>query len=136
LNDIWLILLVAAGAAAGIYAALLAALVLTGRRAGARAFARFVPDCAVLAKRLLGDPRMPRRHKLLLGATLVYLASPIDLVPDFVPVVGQLDDALLVWIVLRRALGSCSPSVLAEHWPGPPTSLDVVLRLTRSRPAT
>jgi hypothetical protein len=67
-----------------------------GRREGARALAGFIPDCAVLVSRLLRDPRAPRRRKLLLVALLGYLSSPLDLVPDFIPVVGQLDD-VIIW---------------------------------------
>jgi uncharacterized membrane protein YkvA (DUF1232 family) len=68
----------------------------------AKAIARLVPDCAVLLSRLLRDNRVPRRQKLLIGAVVPYLALPFDLIPDFIPVVGQLDDAFLVAFVLRR----------------------------------
>jgi hypothetical protein len=60
---------------------------------GARAAAAFVPDCVVLFKRLLSDPRVPRRKKLVLAALIPYLLMPFDLVPDFIPVAGYLDDA-------------------------------------------
>jgi uncharacterized membrane protein YkvA (DUF1232 family) len=78
------------------------AIVLAGRREDARALAGFVPDCVVLFTRLLRDKRLPRRHKLLVAALIPYLALPFDLIPDFVPVAGQLDDAVLVAFVLRR----------------------------------
>ena len=81
--------------------------------------ARAVPHCAVLFKRLLGDPRVPRRWKIVSGFALVYLAVPVDLVPDFIPVAGQLDDAILVALVLRGLLWSAGPPLLREHWPGP-----------------
>src|SRR5437867_3380211 len=113
-----------------VYALLVLVLILTGRREGARALAGFVPDCVILFKRLLGDPRIPRRHKIMIGALLVYLASPIDLVPDFIPVAGQLDDALLVGLVVRRTLKACPTSTLEQHWPGPRASLEVVLRIS------
>ena len=61
-----------------------------------KALARFVPDCLVLFRRLLGDARVSRPRKLLLIATVGYLAFPLDLIPDFIPVLGQLDDILLV----------------------------------------
>jgi len=54
---------------------------------------------------------------------------PFDLVPDFIPVAGQLDDALIVVLVLRRILRAGGPDLLREHWPGPATSLDAILRL-------
>jgi uncharacterized membrane protein YkvA (DUF1232 family) len=94
-----------------------------------RAVAGFIPDCIVLMRRLLGDPRVPRRHKLMLGLLVPYLASPIDLIPDFIPVIGLLDDALLVALVLRRVLRAGGAELLHEHWPGPEESLRVVLRV-------
>ena len=104
------------------------ALALAGRGADARALARFVPDCVVLFRRLLGDERIPRRRKLALAALLGYLASPIDLVPDFIPVVGVLDDALAVALVLRFVLRAADDDLLAEHWPGPPQALALLRR--------
>jgi uncharacterized membrane protein YkvA (DUF1232 family) len=100
-----------------------------GRRADARALAGFIPDCAVLVARLLRDPRVRRGDKLLLVALGGYLALPFDLVPDFVPVAGQLDDALVAALVLRRLVRSAGPGVVREHWPGPPRSLDLLLRV-------
>jgi uncharacterized membrane protein YkvA (DUF1232 family) len=125
-------LLIAAAAVLAVYAAFVAALVVTGRRADARALARFIPDCLVLVRRLLADPAVPRSSKLLLGGLVAYLASPIDLVPDFVPVAGQLDDALVVALVLRAVLRRSGAQKLREHWPGPERSLAVLLRLTGS----
>src|SRR4051794_38142359 len=112
-----------------LYAAFLLVLVLLGRREEARAWARLVPDCAVLARRLLGDPRVPRSRKWLLGALLAYLAMPFDLVPDFVPVAGVLDDAVLVALVLRAVVRAAGSGVVEEHWPGPAVSLALVQRL-------
>jgi uncharacterized membrane protein YkvA (DUF1232 family) len=92
-----------------------------------------VSDCAVLFGRLMRDPRLPRRHKLLLAALAGYLSFPLDLVPDFIPVVGQLDDAILVALVLRRIVGGAGAELVREHWPGPDASLAVVLRLAGAR---
>ena len=94
-----------------------------------RALALFIPDCVVLVKRLLADPRVPRRRKLLLGALAGYLALPFDLIPDFIPVIGLLDDAIVVAWVLRRVLRAGDRELLAEHWPGPENSLAVVSRI-------
>jgi uncharacterized membrane protein YkvA (DUF1232 family) len=105
------------------------------RRERARALARFVPDCAVLFARLARDPRLPRRHKLALAALGGYLMFPIDLVPDFLPVVGQLDDALLVAVTLRAVVRRAGPDLLRELWPGPATSLALVLRLSGAIPS-
>ena len=105
--------------AAGAYAAFVLALVVAGRREDAKALARFAPDCAVLAGRLLRDPRVARRHKLMLVLLVGYLASPIDLVPDVIPVAGQLDDAILVWLALRAVRSAEGGAQLVrEHWPG------------------
>jgi uncharacterized membrane protein YkvA (DUF1232 family) len=123
----WLVLSLVVVAA--VYLAAVIALVLLGRRDDARALARFIPDCVVLVKRLLGDDRVPRRSKLLLAALGAYLALPFDLVPDFIPVAGQLDDAIVAAWVLRRVLRSGDRELLAEHWPGPERSLAVISRI-------
>jgi uncharacterized membrane protein YkvA (DUF1232 family) len=122
----WLLLVVVALAA--VYAAAVSALAVAGRDADARALARFVPDCVVLFKRLLADPRVDWWRKALLAVVLVYLVSPIDLIPDFIPVAGQLDDAIVVVIGLRVLLRGSGPRLLVEHWPGPRRSLQVILR--------
>jgi len=103
-------------------------LLVAGRREDARALATVIPDCIVLVSRLMGDSRVPRRHKLLLAGLLGYLALPFDLVPDFIPVAGQLDDALLVALVLRGFVRSGGDELIREHWPGPERSLQLVLR--------
>ena len=125
----WHWLLLGLGVTLIVYAALLVALLLAGRRVDARALATIIPDCLMLLRALLRDPRVPRRRKLLLAALLAYLAMPIDLVPDFIPVAGQLDDAIVVALVLRAVLRSAGPELLCEHWRGPQRSLDVLLRL-------
>jgi uncharacterized membrane protein YkvA (DUF1232 family) len=123
---------VAVAAMVALYALFVLALLLAGRRTDARAVAGFIPDCIVLVRRLLGDPAVPRRHKLLLAGLIGYLAFPIDLVPDFIPIAGQADDALLVALVLRAVLRGSGPERLREHWPGPASSLTVLLRLAGS----
>ena len=117
-----------------IYAGLVLALIVAGRRVSARDVARFIPDCIGLVRRLLGDPRVPRRHKLLLGAVVGYLALPFDLVPDFLPVVGQVDDVLVVWLALRVVLGGSGSGLLRQHWRGPESSLAIVLRFAGAQP--
>lgn len=129
----WVLLLIGLGVAGLAWGACVATLVLLGRRTEARALARFVPDCLVLFRRLLGDPRVPRARKLLLAGTLAYLALPFDLVPDFLPVVGQLDDVLVVALTLRLVVRSAGEPLAREHWPGPPESLAVLLRLSFGR---
>ncbi|HSC51140.1 MAG TPA: DUF1232 domain-containing protein [Gaiellaceae bacterium] len=117
---------------AALWAAGVVGLVVAGRRDDARALATAVPDCAVLLARLLRDDRVPRRRKLLLAGLLGYLALPFDLVPDFVPVAGQLDDVLVAALVLRRFLRSGGEELVREHWPGSERSLQLVLRAAGS----
>jgi uncharacterized membrane protein YkvA (DUF1232 family) len=105
------------------------ALILLGRDERARAVAGFIPDCIVLVGRLLRDPRVPRHQKLVLVVLAAYLALPIDLIPDVIPVLGELDEAILVALVLRWITRSAGLSLLREHWPGPASSLRVVSRL-------
>ena len=123
-----LAVLIAAGLVAA-YLLFVLALVLAGRHTEARAVAGFIPDCIVLFRRLLADSRVPRRRKLLLVGVTVYLAIPFDLVPDFIPIAGQLDDAIIVALVLRAVLRGGGEELLTERWPGPEPSLRLVLRL-------
>ena len=115
-----------------VYAAFVVTLIVAGRRPSALDVVRFIPDCVVLVGRLLRDPRVPRRHKLLLGALVGYLACPFDLVPDFIPVAGYLDDALLVALTLRAVMRGTGGGLLREHWPGPESSLSLLRLAVRS----
>jgi uncharacterized membrane protein YkvA (DUF1232 family) len=128
----WDWLLIGVAALLFLYAALVLSLALLGRRESARAVAGFIPDCVVLCSRLLRDPRVPRRKKVLLLALVAYLAMPFDVVPDFIPIAGQLDDAVIVALVLRSLLRGGGASLVREHWPGPENSLALVLRLADS----
>lgn len=125
----WYWLLVSVGVALAAYAAFVLTLIIVGRKGAARAVARFVPDCIVLFRRLLADPRVPRRKKLILAALIPYLVLPFDLVPDFIPIAGYLDDAVLVALVLRHVLRGSDQGLIEAHWPGPQESLRVILRL-------
>jgi uncharacterized membrane protein YkvA (DUF1232 family) len=91
--------------------------------------ARFLPDCAVLFKRLLGHPAVSRPRKLVLVGILSYLAMPFDLIPDFIPVIGLLDDAVVVALGLRVVLRGAGSDTVRELWPGPPESCEALLRL-------
>jgi len=125
----WQWLLLALCALVLLWIALVVSLLLVGRRAEARALATFVPDCIVLVSRLMRDDRVPRRYKLVLAGLVGYLALPFDLVPDFIPIAGQLDDALVIAFVLRRFLRSGGDELVRELWPGPDGSLRLVLRV-------
>jgi uncharacterized membrane protein YkvA (DUF1232 family) len=126
---VWQGILIGLGAALLAYALFLVWLIVAGRKEEARALVGLVPDFVVLFRRLLSDRRVPRRRKVVLAALIPYLAMPFDLVPDFIPVAGYLDDAVIVAFVLRHVLRGSGPELIEEHWPGPPTSLALVLRL-------
>ena len=115
----WGWLLVSLAVLALVWAVAVALLVVLGRRTDARALAGFIPDCLVLMRRLLADPRVPRRRKLLLVGLVGYLALPFDLVPDFIPIAGQLDDLIAVGLVLRALVRPDRGELVREHWPGP-----------------
>ena len=91
----------------------------------------FVPDCALLFRRLLGDTRVPRRAKAVLALLLASLVSPIDIVPDFIPLVGQLDDAVVAAIAVAYVVRVSGEDVIAELWPGSERGLAVVMALAR-----
>jgi len=123
----WLLLLGLASVL--VYALFVAGLAIAGRRSDARALAGFIPDCIVLFQRLLGDDRMPRRYRAIVVALLGYLALPFDVVPDFIPVAGQLDDAVVVALTLSAILRGAGLEMIEEHWPGPRSSLSLILKL-------
>jgi uncharacterized membrane protein YkvA (DUF1232 family) len=125
----WSWLLLSLGAVAGVWACFVLWLVAVGRRDEARALATFIPDCIVLVTRLARDPRVPRRRKLLLLGLAGYLALPFDLVPDFIPVAGQLDDAIIVALVLRHFVRGGGEPLIRQLWPGPEASLNLLLRI-------
>jgi uncharacterized membrane protein YkvA (DUF1232 family) len=114
------------------YAAFVGWLVARGHRADARALATFIPDCIVLVSRLAREPAVPRRRKLLLLGLVAYLSLPFDLVPDFIPVAGQLDDVIIVALVLRHFVAAGGEPLIRELWPGPERSLSLVLSLTHN----
>ena len=131
----WGWLLVSVGVLVVLWSAFVGALYISGRHSEARALAGFIPDCLLLVRGLLGDSRVRHRHKALLVALLAYLAMPFDLVPDFIPVAGQLDDVLIVAWVLRRLARGAGPEIIREHWRGPDQSLRLILRLAGVREA-
>lgn len=126
---VWQWTLIGLAATTAVYAAFVGALLVAGRRSDAAALARLIPDCVVLFRRLLADPRLSRWRKLPVILLIGYLAMPIDVVPDFIPVVGLLDDAILVALVLRTVLHGAGRNLVEEHWPGPQQSLRLILRL-------
>jgi len=96
---------------------------------GAREALRLLPDVVRLVRRLAADRSLPRGVRVRLWALLVYLLSPLDLVPDFLPVIGYADDVVVVAWALRSVVRRAGPEALARHWPGQPAGLAVVSRL-------
>ncbi len=95
--------------------------------------ASFLPDCVTTVRRLRKDPRVPRRAKLAVGFAGLWVLSPIDLIPEFLPVIGPLDDVVVVALALRYAARQVPPEVLFEAWPG---KRSVMERLLGDRKAT
>jgi uncharacterized membrane protein YkvA (DUF1232 family) len=126
-------LLIALAITAAVYAAAVAGLFLLGRRTAAKEIALLLPNLLILFKGLSRDPRVPRRSKALLVVGAVWFASPIDLIPEFIPVLGPLDDAVVAALILRHILRKAGPDVVTEHWRGDPTTLNRLLRLTARR---
>ena len=132
----WLrLLLVSVALVAGAWALL----VLLARRLPPgllRDLASFVPDCVTTVRRLRRDPRVPTRAKLVIALAGLWLLSPIDLLPEFLPVIGPLDDALVVALALRYAARQVPREVLLAAWPGEPRLLERLLTGGARRPAS
>lgn len=134
----WLVVVL--GVVAGVivlWVGLIAVLWWQQRRAGAsvdwRGVLRLAPDVARLIRRLVVDPTVPRGTRWWLAGLLVYLLSPIDLVPDFLPVIGYADDAIVVAIALRFALRHAGMPAIERHWPGTTEGLRSVLTLVGAK---
>jgi len=90
---------------------------------------RLLPDLLRLGRRLAADRRLPRTVRLRLWLLLAYLAIPFDLVPDFIPVLGYADDAIIVSLVLRSVLRRTGPDAVRRHWPGTDAGLAALSQL-------
>jgi uncharacterized membrane protein YkvA (DUF1232 family) len=124
------------GALAGLlvlWLALVAALLVAARHTAdaptLRGTLRLLPDVVRLVRRLAADPDVPRGVRWRLGLLLAYLVLPVDLVPDFLPVIGYADDAVLVALVLRSVVRTAGAEALERHWPGTREGLAVIRRL-------
>ena len=96
---------------------------------------RLLPDVVFLARILGAAPDVPRGHRLGLLVLRGWLVSPIDLIPDFLPTIGQLDDLVIAVAVLRRVVERLDPARLDELWPGTPEGLTLLRRLLAGEPA-
>lgn len=130
-----LVLGVVAGLAVGLVllwsAVLVAALALGADRATLRAAARLVPDTLVLVRRLSADRSLGRGVRWRLLALLAYLAFPLDLVPDVLPVIGYADDAVVIALVLRSVVRRVGAEAVRSRWPGSTDGLRLLARLCR-----
>lgn len=120
-----------------VYAALLVVLWRVAGRTGEpvqlRESLRLLPDVLRLLKRLAADRQLPAGVRVRLVLLLAYLACPIDLIPDFVPVLGYADDAVIVAIAVRSVTRRAGPAALEKHWPGTPEGLAVLRRFAGYR---
>ncbi|MDQ1512108.1 MAG: hypothetical protein QOG50_3952 [Actinomycetota bacterium] len=127
-------LLISLAAIAVFYIVVLLVLVLLGRRTAAKEVALLLPNVLILFKGLVRDPRVPPGSKILLVLGAAWVASPIDLIPEFIPVLGPLDDAVVAALVLRHVVRTAGEDVVGEHWRGEPETLNRLLRLWARRP--
>lgn len=129
----WGDLLVSLGLALAVaWVALLIALTVgRPRGAGLAESLRLLPDLLRLIRSLAADRTMPRAVRIRLGLLLAYLASPIDIIPDFIPVVGYADDAIIIAVVLRSVARRAGIRAVRSHWPGTPAGFAALARLTR-----
>jgi uncharacterized membrane protein YkvA (DUF1232 family) len=90
---------------------------------------RLLPDVLRLLRRLAADRGLPAGVRVRLILLVAYLLSPIDLVPDFIPVIGYADDAIIIAVALRSVARRAGPAAVQEHWPGTPNGLALLCRL-------
>src|SRR4051794_40942112 len=126
------------GIAAAVMVATWGLLILLARRlpeGTAKELARFLPACVTTVRRLRAHPAVPRRAKLAIGFAGLYVLSPIDLIPEFLPVIGPLDDVVVVALALRYAGRRVPREVLLEAWPGERRIIERLLGPPRPAPA-
>lgn len=112
------------------WGALVAVLLIVARdRVSLAAAVRLLPDLLRLVTRLARDSTLPRGVRVRLWLLLAYLALPLDLIPDFLPVIGYADDAVVVLIVLRSVVARAGSDAVTRHWPGTDDGRDALLRL-------
>jgi uncharacterized membrane protein YkvA (DUF1232 family) len=92
-----------------------------------------LPNLAILFNGLIQDPRVPKGSKMLLLFGAAWIASPIDLIPEFIPFLGPLDDAVVAALILRRLVRTAGREVVEEHWRGDPAIIARLLKVVESR---
>ena len=131
--------LIGLGIAVGCLIASWGLLVILARRLPSgilRDLAAFIPDCVTTVRRLRKDPRVPRRARIAILIAGIWVASPIDLIPEFIPVIGPLDDIVVVALALRYAGRQVPREVLLAAWPGEPRLIERLLGPAKPDPAT
>jgi uncharacterized membrane protein YkvA (DUF1232 family) len=123
-------LLISLAVVGGVWLLAIIALLISGRHGAARELATFLPHLVGLFRGLLKDPDVPRSTKVWLWFGIAWVVSPIDLIPEFLPVIGPLDDAIVAAIILRRVVNKSGPNAIRRNWSGGESGLDVVLRLS------
>jgi uncharacterized membrane protein YkvA (DUF1232 family) len=101
----------------------------------AKDLATVLPACATTVRRLRRDPRVPRRAKIAVAFAGLWVLSPVDLIPEFIPVIGPLDDVIVVALALRYAARQVPRAVLFEAWPAEPRILERLIPVRRTRPS-
>ncbi|GAA4719881.1 YkvA family protein [Nocardioides conyzicola] len=133
----WQVLLAIASGLLVMWLVLVVALAVVARRAqdrlGWQDALRLVPDVVRLVRRLAADDALPRGVRWRLWLLLGYLLLPVDVVPDFLPVIGYADDAIVIVLVLRSVARVAGPAALDRHWPGSPEGLTALHRLVGAR---
>jgi uncharacterized membrane protein YkvA (DUF1232 family) len=124
-------LLIAGGVMVGLWILAAVVLVMLGRKTIAQELVTFLPNLIRLFRGLLRDERVPRSSKVLLLLGALWLASPIDLIPEFLPGIGGLDDAVVAGLVLRHVVKRAGPDVVKDHWRGDPKTIGLLLRAAR-----
>ena len=127
-------LLVGLAIAFGIWLITIAILVAFGHATAARELAGLVPNLLLLFKDLVRDDRVPMSAKVWLGLAAIWLASPIDLIPEFVPLLGPLDDAVVAAVALRYLMRKAGSEIVYEHWRGERATISRVIRLFGAEP--
>lgn len=127
----WDLLIAVAAALIVCWIALITALIIVRPRGNLlREAMRILPDTLRLIRRLAADRSLPRGVRIRLWLVLAYLASPLDLIPDIIPVIGYADDAIIVTAVLRGVVRAAGPEAVRAHWPGTDDGYTALARLT------
>ena len=114
----------------GIWISLIVALLIARPRdVSASEALRLLPDTLRLLRRLAGDKTLPKSVRMRLFLLLAYLALPFDLIPDFLPIIGQLDDVIIAVLVLRSVARAAGPEVIRRHWPGSEAGLGALSKI-------